>query len=129
MSARGENPWTPAADRIGGLRRFIAERCTCDPSPIGFSVIGRHHSTASLAVAQLERYVSPQTCRGLWGDSIGRDAVLVWWCGGWRNLPWPLGFQLTRRGVHDAGWGQNDRKAAEPSHSVPGSTGTHVAHF
>src|SRR6267378_4369887 len=31
-------PWTPAANRIGGLRRFIPERCTCNASPIGFLV-------------------------------------------------------------------------------------------
>jgi hypothetical protein len=109
--------------RIGGLRRFIPERCTCNASPIGFLFIGRHQPTVSLPVAQLDRYVSPQTCHDLLVDSIGRDAVLVRWCAGWRNLAWPLGFQLSRCGVHDAGWGQNDRKAAEPSHSVPGSTG------
>src|ERR1700747_3554860 len=60
MAARGENPWTPQPIEFGGLRRFIVERCTCDPSPTGFLFIG--------------------------------------------------------------GGGQNDRKAAEPSHSVPGST-------
>src|SRR5258707_11820783 len=70
-------PWTPAANRIGGLRRFIPERCTCNGSPRGFLFIGRHQPTASLPVAQHEGYVSPQTCRDLWVNRISRDAVFV----------------------------------------------------
>src|ERR1700746_3401057 len=77
MAVRGENPSTPAADRIGGLRRFIPEPCTWMRRPIGFVFIGRHQPTASLPVAQLEGYVSPQTCRGLWVESIRGDAVLA----------------------------------------------------